>query len=60
VEVSDDGPGFDRASLQQGHGLENLQERLTALFDGEGRLDIARRDGRMVVGVAIPQKKVLA
>jgi hypothetical protein len=33
---------------------------LTALFDGEGRLEIARRDGRMVVGVAIPQKKVLA
>ena len=60
VEVSDDGPGFERTSLQQGHGLENLQERLTALFDGEGRLDIARRGGRMVVGVAIPQKKVLA
>jgi len=60
VEVSDDGPGFERASLQQGHGLENLQERLTALFDGEGRLEIARRGGRMVVGVAIPQKKVLA
>jgi two-component system, LytTR family, sensor kinase len=60
VEVSDDGPGFERTSLQQGHGLENLQERLTALFDGEGRLEIARRGGRMVVGVAIPQKKVLA
>jgi LytS/YehU family sensor histidine kinase len=60
VEVSDDGPGFERTSLQQGHGLENLQERLTALFDGEGRLEIARRDGRMVVGVAIPQRKVLA
>ena len=59
VEVSDDGPGFERTSLQQGHGLENLQERLTALFDGEGRLEIARRDGRMVVGVAIPQRKVL-
>jgi sensor histidine kinase YesM len=60
VEVSDDGPGFDRNSLQQGHGLENLHERLTALFDGEGRLEIARRGGRMVVGVAIPQRKVLA
>jgi sensor histidine kinase YesM len=60
VEVSDDGPGFERSSLQQGHGLENLQERLTALFNGEGRLDMARRNGRMVVGVTIPQKKVLA
>jgi len=60
VEVSDDGPGFERTCLQQGHGLENLQERLTALFDGEGRLEMARRGGRMVVGVAIPQRKVLA
>ena len=60
VEVSDDGPGFEWTSLQQGHGLDNLQERLTALFDGDGRLEIARRDGRMVVGVSIPQKKVLA
>jgi sensor histidine kinase YesM len=60
VEVSDDGPGFERTSLRQGHGLDNLQERLTALFDGEGRLEIARRGGRMVVGVAIPQRKVLA
>jgi two-component system LytT family sensor kinase len=60
VEVSDDGPGFERSSIHQGHGLENLQERLTALFDGEGRLEMARRDGRMVVGIAVPQKKVLA
>jgi len=60
LEVSDDGPGFERTSLQQGHGLENLQERLTALFDGEGRLEMARRAGRMVVGVSVPQKKVLA
>ncbi len=60
VEVSDDGPGFERASLQQGHGLDNLQERLMALFAGEARLDIARRGGRMVVGVSIPQMRVLA
>jgi LytS/YehU family sensor histidine kinase len=60
LEVTDDGPGFERASLQQGHGLENLQERLAALFNGEGRLEIGRREGRMVVGVTIPQKKVLA
>ena len=58
--MTDDGPGFERGSLQQGHGLENLQERLTALFNGEGRLDMVRRDGHMVVGVTIPQKKVLA
>jgi sensor histidine kinase YesM len=60
LEVSDNGPGFERASLQQGHGLENLQERLAALFDGQGRLEMARREDRMVVGVLVPQKKVLA
>jgi sensor histidine kinase YesM len=60
LEVSDDGPGFDRATIQHGHGLENLEERITALFDSQGRLEFARRDGRMVVSVAIPQKKVLA
>jgi sensor histidine kinase YesM len=60
LEVSDDGPGFEHADIGQGHGLENLRERLAALFDSEGRLEIARRGGRMVVAVAIPQKKVLA
>jgi sensor histidine kinase YesM len=60
LEVSDDGPGFEGPSLRQGHGLENLQQRLAALFDGEGRLEFARRGDRMVVGVLVPQKKVLA
>jgi sensor histidine kinase YesM len=60
LEVSDDGPGFERPSLRQGHGLENLQERLSALFDGEGRLEMARCGDRMVVGLLVPQKKVLA
>lgn len=59
LEVSDDGPGFDLRALQEGHGLENLQERLAALFDGEGRLELAHRDGRTVVSVAVPQKRVL-
>ena len=59
LEVTDDGPGFDLRSLQEGHGLENLQERLTALFEGAGRLELSRRDGRMTVSVAVPQKKVL-
>ena len=59
LEVSDDGPGFDLRAVKEGHGLEILQERLAALFAGEGRLEIAQRDGRMVVTVAVPQNKVL-
>jgi two-component system LytT family sensor kinase len=60
LEVSDDGPGFERQAFQPGHGLENLQERLTALFEGEGRIETARQGNRTVVGVVVPQKKVLA
>jgi hypothetical protein len=60
LEVSDDGPGFDAAPLRRGHGLENLQERLTALFDGDGRLEIARRDGRTVASVILPARKLVA
>ena len=59
LEVSDDGPGFEASALQPGHGLENLRERITALFDGASRLELVRRDGRMVVSIAVPQKKVL-
>jgi len=59
LEVTDDGPGFDSSALQAGHGLENLRDRIAALFDGAGRLEFARRDGRMLVSVAVPQKKVL-
>lgn len=59
IEVSDDGPGFDLRALKEGHGLENLLERLLALFENEARLDIARRDGRMIVALTVPQKRVL-
>jgi sensor histidine kinase YesM len=60
LEVTDDGPGFDIADIRQGHGLENLRERLAAIFDGAGRLELDRREGRMTVTVAVPQGKVLA
>jgi len=61
LEVTDDGPGFDLQAVEQGrgHGLGNLQERLLALFDGDGRLELARRDGRMTVAVTVPRKRVL-
>jgi len=59
LEVSDDGPGFDLRDLPAGHGLDSLQERMAALFDGAGRLETARREGRMVVSLGVPQKKVL-
>ncbi|HMC59339.1 MAG TPA: sensor histidine kinase [Candidatus Solibacter sp.] len=56
LEVSDDGPGFDKDALKPGHGLDTLQDRLAVLFDGAGRLELSQRDGRMTVSVAVPQK----
>ena len=60
LEVSDDGPGFEASSVTPGHGLDNLQDRLLALFDGAGRLQVARRDGRSVVAFAVPRRKAVA
>jgi signal transduction histidine kinase len=59
IEVRDDGPGFDPSVLKRGHGLDNLQERLNALFGGEASMDIGHRDGFTVVTLVLPQKRVL-
>jgi sensor histidine kinase YesM len=59
IEVRDDGPGFSPAALKQGHGLDNLQERLNALFGSEASMDIGHRDGFTVVTLVLPQKRVL-
>jgi two-component system sensor histidine kinase AlgZ len=59
LEVSDDGPGFDYRSVRAGHGLDNLQERLAALFHGQGSLEVGRQGARTLVSIAIPQNRVL-
>jgi sensor histidine kinase YesM len=46
VEVSDDGPGFTEQAIVPGHGLDNLQQRLAALFGPGAKLEI--RDGPAV------------
>ena len=58
LAVSDDGPGFDQASITPGHGLDNLQGRLATLFDGAARFEILRRDGRSVGVISLPVRKV--
>ncbi len=55
IEVIDDGPGFRPEAIVSGHGLDNLDARLTALFQGEARLNIGREDGHTVVSIHIPQ-----
>jgi two-component system, LytTR family, sensor histidine kinase AlgZ len=54
LSVWDDGGGFSRAELRPGHGLENLESRLGALFGDRGGLAIERGGGGMAVTVAVP------
>jgi LytS/YehU family sensor histidine kinase len=55
LEVSDDGPGFSRDAIRSGHGLDNLQGRLDALFGAQAALQIESRDGQTAVSVTIPR-----
>ena len=54
IEVCDTGPGFDLAALPAGHGLDNLVERLDALFGESARLNVFRRNGHCVVEMVLP------
>jgi sensor histidine kinase YesM len=54
VEVFDDGPGFDAGRMIVGHGLENLESRLRALFANHEGLSIRNEDG-CSVGFMVPQ-----
>jgi sensor histidine kinase YesM len=40
IEVSDNGMGFDQNSIREGHGLDILQKRLTAIFQNRANLEI--------------------
>ncbi len=55
IEVRDTGPGFDLAAIRAGHGLDNLVERLNALFGPRARLNVLRRDGYSVVEMVLPR-----
>jgi len=55
IEVRDTGPGFDLAAIPAGHGLDNLVERLAALFGAKARLNVSRRDGYCVVEMVVPR-----
>jgi len=55
LEVWDDGPGFTPDAIIAGHGLDNLQARLEGIFGAQATLDVARRDGYMVVAISLPQ-----
>lgn len=54
IEVRDDGPGFNVGSISAGHGLDNLQSRLTALFDDGAALEISAPSGQTAVTISLP------
>ena len=56
VKVADDGPGFTPESIPAGHGLDNLNARLEALFGGGHEVEIQSGPGGWtIVGFRAPQ-----
>jgi signal transduction histidine kinase len=55
LEVCDDGPGFTTDAIRPGHGLDNLQSRLAALFGSEAKLEITSDGGQTAVRIRFPQ-----
>jgi sensor histidine kinase YesM len=55
IEVIDTGPGFNLTAVPAGHGLDNLVERLDALFGAKARLNVFQRDGHSVVEMVLPR-----
>jgi sensor histidine kinase YesM len=54
LEVRDDGPGFSESAICAGHGLDNLQARLAALFAERAALTIQTADGVTRVVITLP------
>jgi LytS/YehU family sensor histidine kinase len=55
LSVWDDGPGFSADDMRPGHGLENLQARLTARFGTAACLAIGRSAGGTLVTLSLPR-----
>lgn len=55
LEVRDDGPGFTAEAIAAGHGLDNLQARLAALFADRASLDIQADGHGTAVTITLPR-----
>ena len=60
LQVSDDGPGFTSEAIRPGHGLANLQGRLSGLFGAGARLEVANGDGITSVRLFLPRSEMRA
>jgi len=54
VFVTDDGPGFAEDALKAGHGLDNLQGRLRAIYGDGAGLEFLREASSMIVRLRVP------
>jgi signal transduction histidine kinase len=54
IRVEDSGPGFDLAQAPAGHGIDNLQHRLSTLFGDSAALAVSRHNGTSAVVLTIP------
>lgn len=55
LAVCDDGPGFAPEMITEGHGLDNLQACLAALFADQGALEIQADGQSTTVTVRVPR-----
>jgi LytS/YehU family sensor histidine kinase len=55
LSVSDDGPGFTADAIRAGHGLDNLQARLSALYGDRASLEFRHEERSMKVTVSLPR-----
>jgi two-component system sensor histidine kinase AlgZ len=55
VEINDQGPAFSLESAPSGHGLDNLKDRLAALFGNQAALTLERHENRNSVILSVPQ-----
>jgi len=55
VEVWDSGPAFQLESAPAGHGLDNLKDRLSALYGDRAALVLQREGGRNHLILSVPQ-----
>lgn len=58
IVVSDSGPGFDLAAVPDGHGIDILRGRLSALFGTAAGLHVERAGAVTSITITIPQNGV--
>jgi sensor histidine kinase YesM len=60
LEVRDDGPGFSCAAIPAGHGLNNLEERLAAIYGEAAKLQIDSSGAGTAVALFVPLRMAKA